>query len=113
MNWKKPATRAGVLLSAPALAHDHGPGSWINQEHLTDPETGQWCCDEKDCSPVPAGGVEERAGGYFIKATGEVFPKARVIWKSPDGGWWRCEQIISDPSGRRPTRCLIAPIPGS
>ena len=37
-----------ALAAAPALAHDHGPGSWINRQNLRDPQTGQWCCDERD-----------------------------------------------------------------
>lgn len=90
-------------------AHDH----WISDRKITDPITGAWCCDEKDCHPQPAGSIVERPDGFLIKATGEIFPKERVIWKSQDGEWWRCENAIRGPQGQVTTRCLIGPPPGS
>jgi hypothetical protein len=85
---------------SPAGAHDH----WIARERLHDPVTGAWCCNEIDCAPVKDGGVREVAGGFAIVDTGEVFPRARVIWRSPDGNWWRCRNIADNS-----TRCLIGP----
>src|SRR5215831_12123873 len=73
-------------------------------------------CGLNDCKEIPAGGIEEKAGGYLDKATGDVVPYSNVLWKSPDGKWWHC-------LGSRPgltwgvpqpfTRCLIGPPPSS
>lgn len=93
-----------LWLNHPAKAHDH----WINQNKLVDPVTGAWCCDERDCEMIPAGGVTPVEGGYKIEDTGEVIELKRVIWKSMDGRWWRCRFSES-----HPTRCLIGPPPGS
>lgn len=91
-----------LAFSKPAHAHDH----WINREHLTDPASGEWCCNEHDCNPVA---VHEVAGGYAVK--GETVPYSRVIWKSKDGRWWRCEYAYGEKQGK--TRCLIGAPPGS
>jgi hypothetical protein len=94
---------AGVLVLAPiALAHD----SWISDRGLTDPVSGQWCCNQHDCAPEQ---VREVGGGYLVQ-TGEVIPFRRVIWKSQDGRWWRCRRYQD---GNESTRCLIGPPPGS
>lgn len=91
-------------IAGAAHAHDH----WINAMRLHDPVSGAWCCDERDCAAVPAGGVAERSGGYLVVETGELIPYARVIWRSPDGAWWRCRNLATGA-----TRCLIGPPPGS
>lgn len=97
-----------ALLGFPwgARAHDHGAGSWINNEKLTDPQSGEWCCNLIDCreeteniTPVP--------GGFLVRSTNEVISTKRVIWRSP-GGWWRCRNL---PAGS--TRCIIGPPNGS
>jgi hypothetical protein len=104
-----------VLLGAAALlagavsasrAHDHGPGSWINNEKLTDPQTGEWCCNLVDCREENVTPVD---GGYLVE-TGEVIPQKRVIWRSP-GSWWRCRYMSGAQEGQ--TRCLIGPPQGS
>lgn len=101
-------TIVSVLLTASiALAHDH----WINNLRLTDPTSGEWCCNHIDCAAEPAGGVTEGSGGYLVGATGEVIPYTRVIWKSQDGAWWRCRYLGGERAGK--TRCLIGPPPGS
>jgi hypothetical protein len=99
------ASAAAFLLSA-ALAHDHGPGSWINNERIRDPVTGEWCCNLVDCREEPDN-VEPVTDGYRIISTGEVIPRERVIWRSP-GGWWRCRNLATGA-----TRCLIGPPHGS
>jgi hypothetical protein len=81
-----------------ARAHD----SWISREHLTDPVTHAWCCDERD-TREETDNIVAVPGGYLVKSTGEVIPKARVIWRSP-GGWWRARNL-----GDGSTRCLIGP----
>lgn len=98
-----------LLLVAMALsfAHTHGEGSWINQQKLVDPESKEWCCNEIDCRPEEVKPVD---GGYLVE-TGEVIPAHRVLWKSPDGRWWRC-RYMSWATGKL-TRCLIGPPPGS
>lgn len=104
---------AGLLfllwLYSMAWAHDHGEGSWINSQRLTDPITGQWCCNLIDCREETAN-VEPVDGGYLIKDTGEAIPRERVIWRSP-GGWWRCRYMSGPEAGK--TRCLIGPPMGS
>lgn len=91
-----------AIMTEAALSHQHGPGSWINNEKLIDPITKQWCCDEFDCKPQPAGAIKPVEGGYLVVETGEVIEHRRVIWRSPDGMWWRC--AIGNV-----TRCLIGP----
>jgi hypothetical protein len=98
-----------ALAATGALAHDHGYGSWINNERLTDPRTGEWCCSTHDCREEPDN-VEAVPDGYRILSTGEVIPRDRVIWRSP-GGWWRCRYMSGERAGR--TRCLIGPPLGS
>ena len=95
-----------VLTASMAHAHDHGSGSWINHQNLRDPQTGQWCCDERD-TQEENDNVEAVPGGYLIKSTGEIIPKERVIWRSP-GGWWRSRNLSDNT-----TRCLIGPPHGS
>ena len=100
------AAVAALALIAPVLAHDHGPGSWINNERIRDPVTGEWCCNLVDCREEPDN-VEPVADGYRIRSTDELIPSARVIWRSP-GGWWRCRNLTTGA-----TRCLIGPPQGS
>lgn len=90
-----------------AMAHDHGPGSWINNEKLTDPISKEWCCNLHDCREETAN-VVAMPGGFLIRSTREVIPSSRVIWRSP-GGWWRCRRL----DGTNSTRCLIGPPSGS
>lgn len=98
------AALAAFLL--PAQAHDHGPGSWINNERITDPVTGDWCCDLNDCREEPDN-IREVDAGYLVISTGEIIDRKRVIWRSP-GGWWRCRNLNTGT-----TRCLIGPPQGS
>jgi hypothetical protein len=92
-----------LLLGNSAFAHDH----WISRNRITDPQTGEWCCNHIDCAAVPPGGVNEVKGGYAVVETGETVPYARVIWRSQDGAWWRCRNLRSNA-----TRCLIGPPQG-
>ena len=98
------ATLFVLLGGSLAAAHD----SWISRNRLTDPTSGEWCCNHVDCAEVPAGGLAEKPGGYEVAETGEVIPYQRIIWKSQDGGWWRCRNVRTNA-----TRCLIGPPPGS
>lgn len=93
-----------LVASTFAAAHD----SWISRNRLTDPSSGEWCCNHIDCRAVPHGGVNEVSGGYVISETGETIPYARVIWRSQDGIWWRCRNMRTNA-----TRCLIGPPQGS
>lgn len=101
---------ACVLLPFFALAHDHGPGSWINNQKLTDPQTKEFCCNLLDCREEPDNVRALADGNFLILTTQEVFPAARVIWRSP-GGWWRCRYMSGSRTGK--TRCLIGPPNGS
>jgi hypothetical protein len=87
-----------------ATAHDH----WISRNRITDPTSGEWCCNHIDCAEVPQNGVRENGVGYVVAETGETIPYARIIWKSQDGSWWRCRNMRTNA-----TRCLIGPPPGS
>ena len=60
---------------------------------------------------LSSAGIAEQADGYLVLETGEVIDKARVIWKSPDGAWWRCRFMSGAKAGS--TRCLIGPPPNS
>ena len=90
-----------------AAAHDF----WISRQRLTDPLSGEWCCNHIDCAVVPAGGITEVANGYRVSETGEVIASTRIIWRSPDGMWMRCRYLSGDRAGK--TRCLIGPPPAS
>lgn len=96
------ATLLAFLSISIANSHDH----WINESRLIDPFTGEWCCNDKDCKPER---VQEVFNGYMTSAPDFVI-KDRVIWKSQDGHWWRCNKIVN---GKDTTRCLIGPPPGS
>jgi hypothetical protein len=94
---------AFVLLTGSfALAHDH----WISQNRMTDPVSGEWCCNQIDCAALPKDGIGEVSGGYLVSETREVIPYTRIIWNSQDGRWWRCRNLSNNK-----TRCLIGPPP--
>lgn len=95
-----------------ALSHDN----WINKNGLRDPISGHYCCNAMDCRAVPKDGLRETGGGYLIVESGETIPYNRIVWRSPDGTWWRCQYGASQWSGTfmgGTTRCLIGPPPGS
>ena len=94
-----------ILLLGISVAGAHD--SWINRMRLTDPLSGQWCCNHIDCTSIP-GGVKEVSGGYSVFETGEFIPHERVLWRSQDGVWWRCRNLQNNS-----TRCLIGPPSGS
>jgi len=94
-----------ALLALITAANSHD--SWISQQRMTDPASGEWCCNHIDCKPEQ---VKEVRGGYST-AGGDVVPYSRVIPKSPDGQWWRCRYLGGEKAGQ--TRCLIGPPPGS
>ena len=52
--------------SVAARAHE----SWISSSRLTDPSSGEWCCNHIDCREEK---VREIAGGYQVE-TGEFIP---------------------------------------
>jgi hypothetical protein len=61
-----------VIAAQLVRAHDH----WINNLRLTDPASGEWCCNHIDCRPEK---VSEVAGGFTTEA-GDFVPYSRVIW---------------------------------
>jgi hypothetical protein len=65
----------------------------------------------KDCERVSV--QEVGRAYYYIHDTGEVFPKWRVIWKSPDGQWYRCRYLNTSGPMAGKTKCLVAPIPST
>lgn len=103
------AIAALLLFWSAAIAHEDGPGSWINNQRLTDPVTSEWCCNLHDCREE-IDNIAEVEGGYLVKSTGEVIARERVIWRSP-GGWWRCRYLGGPNEGK--TRCIIGPPPGT
>ena len=76
-----------ALMPTPAGAHDWYPG---------------WCCNDKDCRPLPAGAVRLTAGGWFIVETGETIPFEKAK-PSLDNQFHRCE------ARNGATRCFFAP----
>lgn len=66
-----------------------------------------YCCSGQDCYEIAQEDVELAGEGYFIKATGEYFPRTAVP-DSPDGKFHRCSI-----GGRREARtlCIFAPAP--
>ncbi|MFS8038163.1 hypothetical protein ACI7BZ_14605 [Xanthobacter sp. AM11] len=79
-------------LLRPAFAHEWYPA---------------YCCSGQDCYEITGEDVEFAGEGYFIKATGEYYPRTAVP-ESPDGKFHRCSV-----GGRREARtlCLFAPTP--
>lgn len=86
------------LFFAPTYIHDH----WINGLRLNDPKSGEFCCGTGDCFAEKVWEYQN----YVIVQTGEEIPTERVIWRSQDGQWWRCQKMVN---GRDTTRCLIGP----
>lgn len=76
----------------PAFAHEWYPA---------------YCCSGQDCYEIAQEDVEFVGQGYFIKATGEYFPRDAVP-ESPDGKFHRCS-IGGKREGR--TLCIFAPTP--
>lgn len=104
------AAVAATLLLFPA----HDPmhlSDWIQNGGFKDPQSGQVCCGESDCKPVPDYGITQTEGGYYISESREFFPTNRVLWQSRDGRWWRCAPWENGQQLR--TRCLIGPIPST
>ena len=66
-----------------------------------------YCCSGQDCYEITSDDVEFAFNGYFIKATGEFFPRTAVP-DSPDGKFHRCS-IGGKREGR--TLCIFAPTP--
>ncbi|QRG05882.1 hypothetical protein EZH22_23100 [Xanthobacter dioxanivorans] len=66
-----------------------------------------YCCSGQDCYEIMQDEVEFAGQGYFIKATGEYFPRDAVP-ESPDGKFHRCS-VGGQKQGR--TLCLFAPAP--
>lgn len=83
---------AAALPVQPARAHEWYPA---------------YCCSGQDCYEITTEDVEFVGQGYFIKATGEYFPRDAVP-ESPDGKFHRCS-IGGRREGR--TLCLFAPTP--
>lgn len=83
---------AVLLLSARAFAHEWYPA---------------YCCSGQDCYEISPDELEVVEGGYFVKATGEYYPREGVP-ESPDGKFHRCSA-----GGKRQasTLCLFAPTP--
>ncbi len=51
-----------ALLASVANAHD-----WM-------PQSMRYCCDDRNCLPHPREALERTAGGWVVKATGQIFP---------------------------------------
>lgn len=83
---------AAPLWAARLLAHEWYPA---------------YCCSGQDCYEIGPDELEVVDRGYFVKATGEYFPREGVP-ESPDGKFHRCSI-----GGKRDARtlCLFAPVP--
>lgn len=82
-----------VLFPRPALAHQAASGMTYDYAE---------CCNGKDCGPIASNAVVATSQGWFVKATGELVPKAK-IHDATDGQFHRC--TFSD----KTTRCLYVP----
>jgi hypothetical protein len=102
---------AGLIMIAPALAHD----SWISSGGHRN-AAGEWCCGESDCGIFVYGRIGEGPDGYEVDGAFrigdgpgafDVPVKETVPYSeaqpSPDGAFWRCRR----PDGSR--RCFFAP----
>lgn len=87
----------GLALSLPALLvpRTARPHEWYPA----------YCCSGQDCYEISQEDVEFAGEGYFIKATGEYFPRTAVP-ESPDGKFHRCS-VGGKREGR--TLCIFAP----
>ena len=64
-----------------------------------------WCCDEKDCKPVPSSSVTRDSEGWHYLPYGTTIPHGSYgIKPSLDGGYHQCE------TPARTTRCLYVPL---
>lgn len=86
------ACLAALALAAPAAAHEWYPA---------------YCCSGQDCYEISQEDVVFTGEGYFIKDTGEYYPRTAVP-ESPDGRFHRCS-VGGRKEGR--TLCLFAPAP--
>ena len=99
-----------AVMSLVVPGHDAQHASdWIEREKLSDPRTQNLCCGEDDCAQLLRGDVEEVSRGFIIRSTGEWIAHERVIWRSPDGGWWRCADQKNGVKRAGETRCLSGP----
>jgi len=108
-----------ILLSAliqgnAVYAHD----SWISRHQFRDPETNDWCCDEKDCFAIGEDQVIERPRGFSVRidyfGASHVFdiPGSRVL-PSSDAEYWVCLSTEAKSRGRGislKVRCFFAPL---
>jgi len=95
------ATALVLLMSIPALGHDH----WINHGKYLDPVTGQHCCNENDCKQVSELEREKwtfNQDGTIVVPTqsGSLTFQKSQLHVSEDGLWYRCvHRCIFRPSG--------------
>lgn len=75
---------------------------WDGKE--VDPVTKAQCCGDNDAFHLEKTDVEPRAGGWFIKRTGETIPYERSQ-PSRDGEFWHF--VWGSP---RQTQCFFAPV---
>ena len=97
-----------AILACPTLASAHD--SWISRYKLHDPNSGEWCCNENDCSALDETRIVETKEGYVVDRKFFV-PSSRAI-PSYDGQYWAC----FNPGGlhghgpKRDVRCFFAPL---
>ena len=97
-----------VVLVLPTIASAHD--SWISRQKLRDPNSGEWCCNENDCSALDEVRIVETKEGYVVDRRFFI-SKDRAI-PSYDGRYWAC----FDPGGlhghgpKRDVRCFFVPM---
>lgn len=88
-----------------ARAHDIYTG-------IRNPQTGEICCDERDCKVVDAREIGEDGDSYTWR--GATFPK-RQSQPSPDDRYHVCSFRVWHLNGQggERIRCLLRPVPGA
>jgi hypothetical protein len=95
---------AVLLLSTPALAHDH----WSNGEPVPAWVKSQ-CCGKDDAHHLRASAVHIMADGFHIDGLKTVVPMTSAL-PSPDGSYWAFWSAASEPDPA--IRCFFAPLNG-
>jgi hypothetical protein len=99
---------AALTVSAP-IAHAHD--SWISRHQYRDPVSGNWCCDDHDCTPLADSDVARTVGGYLV--AGKYPVDHRRALASGDERYWICfNEEGKGPHDRvRNVKCFFVPIP--
>src|SRR4051812_3099913 len=85
-NTMRIASLSLALIAFPhiAMAHDN----WISRNKFHDPQSGEWCCSEHDCTALDDVRIQHQADGYVIDR--KYFVAHKRVLPSHDGRYWAC-----------------------